>query len=162
MLIVTKWTTIRDKWTKLDLSNPTSSTCGFRNGGQNRFSICPPFTYIYLRKCKSGQKWTLFSYILFFFLFFLLYPYLPAIMLLPLFYKTPRFISDYAFFSIFAPLFTLFCTFSHPFRYHLIPVKTKPNLPHINHTKTKSTLPRGRADTPDPRLFLFYFFSFLF
>ena len=95
------WTTIPDKWTKLDLSNLTSSTCGFRNGGQNRFSICPPFTYIYLRKCKSGQKWTLFSYILFFFLFFLLYPLLPAIMLLPLFYKTPRFISDYAFFSLF-------------------------------------------------------------
>ena len=107
-VISTKWTTIRDKWTKLDLSNPTLSTCGFRNGGQNRFSICPPFNYIYLRKCKSGQKWTLFSYILFFFLFFLLYPLLPAIMLLPLFYKTPRFISDYAFFSLFWPLFYTF------------------------------------------------------
>ena len=102
------WTTIHDKWTKLDLSNPTLSTCGFRNGGQNRFSICPPFTYIYLRKRKSGQKWTLFSYILFFFLFFLLYPLLPAIMLLPLFYKTPPFISDYAFFSLFWPLFYTF------------------------------------------------------
>lgn len=101
------WTVV-DKWTKLDLSNRTSSTCGFRNGGQNRFSICPPFTYIYLRKRKSGQKWTLFSYILFFFLFFLLYPLLPAIMLLPLFYKTPRFISDYAFFSLFWPLFYTF------------------------------------------------------
>ena len=154
------WTAIHDKWTKLDLSNATSSTCGFRNGGQNRFSICPPFTYIYLRKRKSGQKWTLFSYILFFFLFFLLYPLLPAIMLLPLFYKTPRFISDYAFFSLFWPLFDPFFA---PFHYNSLQFTT-PQIHTISRHNGSKPIPnhspaRTRGHTRPP-LTSFIYFSF--
>lgn len=104
-LIYSKWTTIRDKWTKLDLSNATLSTCGFRNGGQNRFSICPPFTYIYLRKCKSGQKWTLFSYILYFFLLFSLIPPSTCYYVITPFYQNDPFYQRFCYIFTFCIIF---------------------------------------------------------
>ena len=99
------WTPIHDKWTKLDLSNPTSSTCGFRNGGQNRFSICPPFTCENAKVDKSGRFFRIFY---FFFYFFSYTPFYLLLCYYPFFTKHPVLSAIMRFFLLFWPLFYTF------------------------------------------------------
>ena len=103
---------------------------------------------------KSGRFFRIFY---FFFYFFSYTPFYLLLCNYPFFTKHPVLSAIMRFFHFFDPFFTLFCTFSHPYnriRSIQSPVTSKPN-------HSKISLPRGRADTPDPRSLLFYFFSFL-
>lgn len=116
--------------------------------------------YIYLP--AETSKWTKVDAFLVPFIYFLLFfSYTPIYLLLcnyPFLPKRPLLSAIMRFFHFFDPFFTLFCTFSHPFCYHLIPVKTKANLPSNHSQSDGNPLPRGRADTADPRSLLLFIF----
>lgn len=104
---------------------------------------------------KSGRFFRIFY---FFFYFFSYTPFYLLLCNYPLLPKHPHLSAIMRFFHFFDPLFTLFhihtIKSNPPQNDFKSPVTSKPN-------HSKISLPRGRADTPDPRSFLFYFFSFL-
>lgn len=117
--------------------------------------------YIYLPAKTS--KWTKVDAFLVPFIYFLLFfSYTPIYLLLCnylLFTKQPLLSAIMLFLPFFDPFFTLFCTFSHPFD----PSQRKQisshwDLVHRHMLRLNPVipLPRGRADTPDPRSLLLY------
>lgn len=109
---------------------------------------------------KSGRFFRIFYF------FFYFFSYTPVYLLLcnyPIFTKHPVLSAVMRFFTFLTPFFTLFDPFLLPFdpsqRFR---ISSHRDLVHRHKPRLNPIipLPRGRADTPDPRLLLLYSFSF--
>lgn len=101
---------------------------------------------------KSGRFFRIFY---FFFYFFSYTPFYLLLCNYPFFPKHPHLSAIMHFFHFFAPFLTPFLHFFAPFQIHTI--KTIRPISRQNGRQSILNLPRGRADTADPRSLLLYF-----
>ena len=96
---------------------------------------------------KSGRFFRIFY---FFFYFFSYTPFYLLLCNYPIFTKHPVLSAIMRFFHFFDPLFTLFCTFSHPYN-------QERSVQSPNHDDSK---PLSRADARTPPTPAYFFYTF--